>query len=113
MLFRSVTEGKEAAEAILEGYRDGLQADDHPFVLAERHSALGALAVERLKDPENYWEKLEKSSPASRVPRGAVKALSRALPEPGLPRRIYHRIVEKSPAKSRRWRRPLEILSCG
>src|SRR5262249_3916955 len=86
-------DSKEAADAILEGYAEGLTSGGRPFVLAEHHKALRAMAVERLKDPERFWEKLEKSSPVRNIPRGAAKALSRALPKPDLHCRIVHRIA--------------------
>ncbi len=82
-----------AADAILEGYAEGIATGGRPFVLAEHHKALRAMAVERLKNPGKFWEKLEKSSPVRNIPRGAAKALSRALPESGLRCRIVHRIA--------------------
>src|SRR5579872_1367740 len=41
-----------ASKAILEGYLAGLQQGGHAFVLAEHHTALRLMAVERLKEPE-------------------------------------------------------------
>jgi len=86
-------DSKSAADAILEGYTEGLAAGGRPFILAEHHKSLRAMAVERLKDPGHFWEKLEKSSPVRNVPRGAAKALTRALPERDLRCRIVHRIA--------------------
>ena len=85
---------KDASHAILEGYADSLASDGRPFVLAEHHAALRAMAVERLKDVVSFWEKMDKL-PAikGRIPDGAVKGISRLLPEPDLTRRYVHRVA--------------------
>ena len=84
----------EAAEALLEGYRDGIASGGHPFVLAERHPALRDMAVHRLHDPEAFWDKLE-SFPVVRgkVPAVVRAALARSLPAGSLPMRIVHRVA--------------------
>ncbi len=83
-----------AVRAILQGYADCLKSGGRAFVLAEHHTALRLMAVERLKEPERYWEKLEalktlRESP----PQSAVKALRRMMPEKNLDCRIVHRIA--------------------
>jgi Uncharacterized protein conserved in bacteria (DUF2252) len=84
----------EACDAILEGYADGLAAGGRPFALAEHHTILREMAVERLHNPESYWEKLA-SLPAlkTKIPAGARKALEQMMPETGLDLRIVHRIA--------------------
>lgn len=85
---------KQVCEALLEGYRAALESGGRPFVLAEHHGALRAMAVERLKNPERFWEKLEGMPPIRGVvPAGVRKALQRMLPEPGLEVRYVHRIA--------------------
>jgi len=85
-------EAGRASEAILEGYRQGLHAGGRPFVLAEHHPSLREMAVERLKQPEHYWEKLNALKTCRRkIPASARKALRRALPERNLDYRIAHR----------------------
>src|SRR5260370_8828707 len=86
------SEPKHSAAAILEGYRDALDAAGRAFVLAEHHTALREMAVHRLHDPEPFWGKLE-SLPAVRtpVPSPVMIPLRRALPGPGLETRIVHR----------------------
>lgn len=83
-----------ATKAILEGYAAGLAKGGRPFALAEHHTALREMAVERLKQPELYWEKLN-SLPAwkGRVPSSAMKALLRMMPERELVCRIVHRLA--------------------
>src|SRR2546426_1021866 len=51
---------KGASEAILEGYRKGVEAGGRPFVLGEDHEELRKMAVGRLKEPGKYWQKFEK-----------------------------------------------------
>jgi len=87
-------EPKAMAAAVLEGYRDALAVAGRPFALAEHHVALREMAVARLHQPEQYWEKLH-ALPAveGEVPAGARKALARMMPERGLEWRIVHRVA--------------------
>ena len=87
-------EPKPACDAILQGYKEGLRAGGKVFVLAEHHPTLRAMAVERLKDPEGFWDKLN-SIPIVRQapPASASKALRRMLPERGLTLRVVHRLA--------------------
>jgi uncharacterized protein (DUF2252 family) len=87
-------DGKRACQAILQGYKDGLRTGGRMIVLAEHHPALRQMAVERLKQPEAYWEKLN-ALPSIRQepPESATKALRRMMPERGLKYRVAHRIA--------------------
>ncbi len=51
------------------------------------------MATARLRDPEPFWKKLEGLAAADAVPNSAARALAQALPEPGLPARIVHRVA--------------------
>jgi hypothetical protein len=84
---------ERASKAIIEGYRRGLACGGQAFVLAEHHTALRQTAVERLKMPELFWEKL-KALPTlkGRIPSSAEKALRRMMPERDLAYRIMHRV---------------------
>ncbi len=82
---------REAAEAILEGYREGLEAGARPLVLAEKNDALRRMAAGNLKDPEKFWKDLEKLKTVEKVPADAAGALAEMLPEKGLPYRVVHR----------------------
>ena len=85
---------KPASEAILKGYRAALDAGGRPVVLAEHHPALRAMAQQRLKDPEVFWEKLDALQTIKPPPPDtAMKALRRMLPEPDLALRIVHRVA--------------------
>jgi hypothetical protein len=85
---------REACDSILSGYREGLEASGRAFVLAERSQSLREMATARLRDPHKFWERLE-SLPTwkDEVPPRALKALSRMLPRPDLPRRVAHRVA--------------------
>jgi hypothetical protein len=87
-------DGEHSVRAILQGYREALEAGGHAFVLAEDHGALREMALHRLHNPEKYWAALQ-SLPTvrTRVPEVALAALGRALPERGLTTRIVHRIA--------------------
>ncbi|HXY19089.1 MAG TPA: DUF2252 family protein [Gemmatimonadales bacterium] len=83
-----------AAEAILDGYRSALEVRGRPFVLAEEHPALRAMAVARLHDPRRFWDKLIVLRPVKHpVPAGARRALARMHPDPERARRIVHRVA--------------------
>jgi hypothetical protein len=86
-------EPAEAAKEILLGYRDGLKAGGRAIVLAEHHPALRQIAVERLKQPELFWEKL-KALPTlpGKVPSSAIKGLRRMMPDRELEYRVVHRV---------------------
>ena len=84
---------ERASRSILQGYRGGLKAGGRAFVLAEHHTALRKMAVERLKQPELFWEKL-KALPTWRgkVPPSALKAIRRLLPDSDMECRVVHRV---------------------
>lgn len=83
-----------ATKAMLEGYRAGLAKGGRPFALAEHHTALREIAVERLKQPELYWARLNGLTTwKGRIPAGASKAINRMMPEGGVECRIAHRLA--------------------
>jgi len=83
-----------AADAILGGYRAGLEAGGRPIVLAEAHEPLRAMATHRLHEPGRFWQRLERlPTVRGRVPAGARRALERMMPERDLAGRIAHRIA--------------------
>jgi len=52
-----------AAEAIEEGNRDALAVGGKAFILAEEHRWLRLLALGQLRDPVQFWNKLEHLAP--------------------------------------------------
>jgi len=85
---------KDATRALLEGYEASMASGGRPFVLAEHHKLLRDMAIHRLKEVCGFWEKLENCKPVrGKVPPGAVKGISRMLPEPKLARKYVHRVA--------------------
>jgi hypothetical protein len=77
---------------ILKGYRDGLESRGCPIVFGEKHSALREMAVERLKNPERFWSKLDLPKLTEKIPSGALKSLRRAHPEKHMVLQLAHRV---------------------
>ena len=86
-------EPKHAVAAILDGYREALEAGGHAFVLAEYHPELRDMALGRLRDPQRFWEKLDTLPTVRTLPPGVAAMLERALPERHLTGRIVHRVA--------------------
>jgi uncharacterized protein (DUF2252 family) len=85
---------EKASSAILEGYRAALKEGGKVFVLAEHHPALRRMAVERLKQPELYWEKMHAlTTLTGKIPPSAGKALKRMMPDRKIKFRIAHRVA--------------------
>jgi hypothetical protein len=85
---------KDACGAILAGYKKGLRMRGLPIVLAEQHPWLRQLMTGVLRDPQQYWTKMD-GLPTwrGRVPKSARRAIERMLPEEGLEYRTVHRIA--------------------
>lgn len=85
---------KDACDSILAGYRESLAGGGRAIVLGEHHHWLRQLATSELRDPIAYWQKME-SLPTYRgkVPKSAIRALTRLLPEENLDFRVAHRIA--------------------
>jgi hypothetical protein len=85
---------KDACGAILSGYRKGLERGGLPIVLADEHQWLHQMVTGVLRDPIQYWKKLD-GLPTwkGRVPKNARRAIERLMPEVGLDYRIAHRVA--------------------
>lgn len=72
---------KRASAAIEQGYRDSLAKGGSGFVLAEHHKWLRLLALNTLRDPAMFWEKV-KSFPKFRgsLPEEVRKLLHVSIP---------------------------------
>jgi uncharacterized protein (DUF2252 family) len=76
---------RDASDAILEGYRDGLKEGGRPFVLAEKHRWLRKIAFNRLRDATMFWEKLARCPKSkARLPRHVKSELRNLLPDRSL-----------------------------
>lgn len=85
---------KDACNAILDGYKKSLRIGGRPVVLAEEHPWLRAMMTGVLRDPQQFWKKMD-SLPAwkGRVPKSAKRAIERMLPAKEVPYRLAHRIA--------------------
>ncbi|HXM99260.1 MAG TPA: DUF2252 family protein [Candidatus Dormibacteraeota bacterium] len=85
---------REAAEAIEEGYRGGLAAGGQPFILAEHHQWLRLLALGKLRDPVQFWAKMQLCPPfASKPPAEVKRMIEASLPSPKAPYKLKKRIA--------------------
>ena len=85
---------KDACNAILAGYNKALGMGGSPIVLAEQHPWLRQMMTGVLRDPQQFWTKMD-GLPAwrGRVPKSACRAIERLHPRKGLEYRIAHRIA--------------------
>ena len=85
---------RTASDAVLEGYRDGLNAGGKPFVLAEDHRWLRKLALNRLRDATVFWAKMSHLSAShSLLPRDVEARLRELLPHRALPYQKKRRLA--------------------
>jgi hypothetical protein len=85
---------REAAEAIEEGYRDSIADGGQAFVLAEHHTRLRLLATSHLRDPVQFWDKMQKyPTYAAKLPDEARKLIEESLPLPKRPYQLRRRIA--------------------
>jgi hypothetical protein len=82
---------RDAADAILVGYRRALETGGRAYTLAERHGVLRQMAVARLHQPERFWERLSAFPEVVNVPDAAMKTIQHAMPEQGLELRLLRR----------------------
>jgi hypothetical protein len=84
---------REASAAILDGYREGLERGPQAFALEEHNGWLRRVALNELRDPVAFWNKMGALRSAREPDADAVRVLLAALPEPGLPARICRRVA--------------------
>ena len=80
-----------ACKAILSGYIAGLRAGGVPFVLEENHKWLRHAATGELRNPSQFWAKMDRLATAAGVPKSAKRALESILP--GDQYRTVHRVA--------------------
>ena len=72
---------RDACAAILNGYKDCLEAGGLPWVLGGKHAWLYEMVKPSLRDPVLFWQKLESlPSYSGRVPGNARRGLERLMP---------------------------------
>ncbi len=82
---------RAACNAILDGYRTGIDGGGRPFVLAEEHRVLRRDAQSELRAPEAFWTKMIDLPPARRAVTQATSLLARAMPGAEQPRFVTRR----------------------
>lgn len=83
----------EVCVQIADGYRAEIERGGEPFVLMESHPKLRKMALQDLRQPAPFWERLEaKSAPLKGNPPDSVrKAFAKMLPEGAEPKyRVLH-----------------------
>jgi hypothetical protein len=94
----------EACDAILEGYQQSIRDGGKPFVLAEEHKWLRKIALDKLRDPVQFWGKLDAlTAGEGPVQPSAATTLAESLPEAGLEHRIVHRVAGLGSLGRPRW----------
>jgi len=84
----------EASSAILTGYSEGLQSGGEAFALADKHGWLRRVAVNCLKEPEKFWQKIDELPIITEaIPDSAIVALEHLLPQTGITYSVKHRIA--------------------
>ena len=84
---------EDACESILTGYVKGLMTGGEPFVLEENHDWLRDVATGELRDPTQFWAKVNAlATIRANIPKGAKRALESSLPETNLPYKLTHRV---------------------
>ncbi len=82
----------DACEALLQGYSSGLSSGGQAMVLAEHHEWLRQMVTGELRDPVLFWRKMDEIPTLRKsVPKTAVRALERMLPQRDLVYRVIHR----------------------
>jgi uncharacterized protein (DUF2252 family) len=76
---------REACDAILEGYANGLKMGGTPFVLGEKHAFLRTIALGKLRDPVRFWQVMRgHANFKGKLSQEAVEALEVLLPTRGV-----------------------------
>jgi uncharacterized protein DUF2252 len=82
----------EACDAVLDGYREGLEKGGKPFVVDADRDWLRKAYVKSEHLAEKYWERLNQSPASEReAPPEVQSMLEASLPSQGLDYRLVHR----------------------
>jgi Uncharacterized protein conserved in bacteria (DUF2252) len=83
---------RDACDAILTGYLEGMRSGGRPFVLGEEHVFLRDIALSKLRDPVHFWARMRELPNFRQTPSAEVaEALELLLPEAKIPYRIKAR----------------------
>lgn len=75
---------RSSCERIVEGYTDAIKSGGQPFVLAERNRFLRDIALQELRDPRSYWDRMQSWPDAkkSAVPKQVIAVMESKMPPP-------------------------------
>ncbi len=85
---------KAVCQAILDGYRDGLEKHGRPFVIGEEHRWFKPILENPARDPGKFWDSL-RNLPRERMPLppAAEAILVNLLPDRRIPYELRHRVA--------------------
>ena len=84
----------DACESILTGYKEGIDCGGRPFVLAEEHTWLRDTVTGDLRNPVDFWKKMNEMKDSDvAVPKAAQRGIDRLLPEGAFTERTAHRVA--------------------
>jgi uncharacterized protein (DUF2252 family) len=85
---------REVCDAILEGYRKGIDAKGKPFVLAEDSRWLRMIALNRLRDPVRFWKRMSRLGELrTAIPDHIREKLEASLPNSNIPYECKRRVA--------------------
>lgn len=85
---------KDACSEILDGYIKSLKQDGQPFVLEEGHKWLRSIALNELRDPDHFWERMQELTRVrTEISPSAREALEHLLPHPHLRYKLARRVA--------------------
>jgi len=73
----------EVFEQLIAGYASCVEAGGEPLVLMEKHPELRAMAVQQLRQPVEFWTRLDAKTKrlTGKLPDGVARAFRKILPE--------------------------------
>lgn len=85
---------KNVCDVILDGYLKALAQHGQPFVLEEENKWLRQIAMNELRNPVSFWQKMETlPRMKGKIPASPQEALEHLLPDRGLDYRVARRIA--------------------
>lgn len=85
---------EDICDTLLDGYRESIKEGGCAFVLGEKHQWLRLIAESKLRDPVQFWKKMDAlPTLKAECPVSAVDAIEHLMPAPGIKYRLAHRIA--------------------
>ena len=82
-----------SAEAILEGYTDGLLKGGKPFLLGEKNKRLLEMALGEMRAPAIFWRQMDAMQRIPKIPKEIHRAIQPLLQDPKMALVFAHRIA--------------------